>query len=136
LTNSTITHYKGYTSLNNAIQVTDICMQISGGDGGVVSGNTFNNCGVGVMLERATYYNYHNGVVGADNITISDNTFNDGGEIADIWAYTNGDADFATISGNTFNSGDTSNGAIAFYPTKVQSSLTTPSTRLPTVSTW
>ena len=128
LTNSTITHYKGYTSLNNAIEVTDICMQISGGDGGVISGNTFNNCGVGVMLERATYYNYHNGVVGADNITISDNTFNDGGEIADIWAYTNGDADFATISGNTFNSGDTSNGAIAFYPGNHEGAVITDNT--------
>jgi FlaG/FlaF family flagellin (archaellin) len=116
VTNSTISHYKGYTSLNNAIQVTDICMQVSGGDGGVISGNTFNNCGVGVMLERANYYTYHNGVVGADNITISDNTFNDGGEIADVWFYTNGDADNAIVSGNTFNSGDTSNGAIAMYP--------------------
>ena len=116
LTNSTITHYKGYTSLNNAIQITDICMQVSGGDNGLIHGNTFNNCGVGIMLERATYYSYHNGVVGADNITISGNTFNDGGEIADVWAYTNGDADYAEISGNTFNSGDTSNGAVAFYP--------------------
>jgi len=116
LTNSTITHYKGYTSLNNAIQVTDICMQVSGGDGGIISGNTFNNCGVGIMLERATYYSYHNGVVGADNITISGNTFNDGGEIADVWLYSSGDADNALITGNTFNSGDTSNGAIAAYP--------------------
>jgi len=116
ITNSTITHYKGYTSLNNAIEVSDICMQVSGGDGGIISGNTFNNCGVGIMLERATYYSYHNGVLGADNITIADNTFNDGGEIADVWFYTNGDADSAIITGNTFNSGDTSNGAIAFYP--------------------
>ena len=116
ITNSTITHYKGYTSLNNAIQVTDICMQVSGGEGGIISGNTFNNCGVGVMLERAQYYSYHGGVLGADNITISDNTFNDGGEIADVWFYRSGDADGALISGNTFNTGDTSNGAIAFYP--------------------
>ena len=116
LTNSTITHYKGYTSLNNAIQVTDICMQVSGGDGGIISGNTFNNCGVGIMLERAAYYSYHNGVTGADNITISNNIFNDGGEIADVWLYSSGDADNALITGNTFNSGDTSNGAIAAYP--------------------
>jgi parallel beta-helix repeat protein len=55
-------------------------------------------------------------VLGADNITIADNTFNDGGEIADVWFYTSGDADSAIVTGNTFNSGDTSNGAIAFYP--------------------
>ena len=116
ITNSTITHYKGYTDLNNAIQQNDVCLRLGGGEGGIVSGNSFNNCGVGVGLYRANYYNYHNGVIGSDNVTISDNTFNDGGEIADIWFYTNGDADGAIVSGNTFNSGDTSDGAIAFYP--------------------
>jgi len=133
ITNSTITHYKGYTSLNNAIEVTDICMQVSGGDGGIISGNTFNNCGVGVMLERATYYSYHNGVLGADNITIADNTFNDGGEIADVWFYTNGDADSAIVTGNTFNSAVTP-ATVQLHSTqvvtKVQSFLTTPSTHL------
>ena len=116
ITNSTITHYKGYTDLNNAIQQNDVCLRLGGGEGGIVSGNTFNNCGVGVGLYRANYYSYHNGVIGSDNVTISDNTFNDGGEIADIWFYTSGDADGAIVSGNTFNTGDTSNGAIAFYP--------------------
>ena len=63
ITNSTITHYKGYTALNNAIQQQDVCLRLGGGEGGIVSGNTFNNCGVGVGLYRANYYSYHNGVI-------------------------------------------------------------------------
>ena len=52
ITNSTISHFQGYQQLNNAIQFTDICMVLGGGDGAIVSGNTFNDCGVGVMLQR------------------------------------------------------------------------------------
>ena len=58
ITNSTISHFQGYQQLNNAIQYTDICMVLGGGDGAFVSGNTFNDCGVGVMLQRSNYYNY------------------------------------------------------------------------------
>ena len=117
ITNSTISHFQGYQSLNNAISVTDICMMLRGGDGAVVSGNTFNNCGVGVMLDRSPYYRYHNAdEYGADNATISNNVFNDGGEIADIWLYSNGYSDNAVISDNVINNGYASAAAIAVYP--------------------
>ena len=59
ITNSSISHFQGYEELNNAILVTDICMMLRGGEGAIVSGNTFNNCGVGVMLDRSPYYRYH-----------------------------------------------------------------------------
>jgi FlaG/FlaF family flagellin (archaellin) len=116
ITNSTISHFQGYQQLNNAIQYTDICMVLGGGDGAIVSGNTFNDCGVGVMLQRSNYYNYHTvDTYGADNATITNNVFNDGGEIADIWLYTNGYSDDAVISDNVINSVDAAAAAIAVY---------------------
>jgi parallel beta-helix repeat protein len=103
--NNDITHFRGYTDLNSAVQWTDICVSLGGGDGGVVSGNTFTNCAVGVNLQRSPYYSYHTAdYFGADNTTISGNTFNEGGEIADVWIYTNAHADDTIISGNTMNS--------------------------------
>ena len=117
ITNSVITHFRGYTNLNNAIAYTDICIVLGGGDGGVISGNTFNDCGVGVMAQRSPYYSYHTAdYIGADNLTVSGNTFNDGGEIADVWIYTNAHADDAVITGNTFNSDGAAGSAIAVYP--------------------
>ena len=119
ITNSTISHFQGYQTLNNAIAFTDICLVLGGGDGAVVSGNTFNNCGVGVMLQRSPYYNYHPASsFGADNATVSNNVFNDGGEIADIWVYTNGYSDDALISDNTINNGYAAAAAIAVYSGK------------------
>ena len=119
ITNSSISHFQGYQQLNNAIQYTDICLVLGGGDGAVVSGNTFNDCGVGVMLQRSAYYNYHTADEwGADNATISNNVFNDGGEIADIWLYSNGHSDDAVITGNTINSGSAAVAAIGVYDGK------------------
>jgi FlaG/FlaF family flagellin (archaellin) len=116
ITNSSISHFQGYQQLNNAIQYTDICLVLGGGDGAVVSGNTFNDCGVGVMLQRSAYFNYHTADEwGADNATISNNVFNDGGEIADIWLYSNGHSDDAVITGNTINSGSAAVAAIGVY---------------------
>jgi hypothetical protein len=91
--NSTFTHFKGYTSLNQAIQNTDICIQMNGGDGNYIYNNTFYNCGAGIQLERSPYYYTHNpSELGADNATIDSNKFYDGGEIADIWIYGNNEA--------------------------------------------
>ena len=116
ITNSEITHYRGYTSLNNAVLYTDICVILGGGDGGVISNNTFTDCGVGVMAQRSPYYSYHTAdYFGADNLTVSGNTFNDGGEIADVWIYRNANADDAIITGNTFNSDGGRGSAIAVY---------------------
>ena len=119
ITNSKISHFQGYQQLNSAIQNTDICLMLRGGDGAVISGNTFTNCGVGVMLDRSPYFNYHTAdEFGADNATIHDNTFNEGGEIADIWLYRNGYSDDAVISDNTLNNGNAAAAAIAVYDGK------------------
>ena len=116
ITNSDITHYRGYTSLTNAILYTDICIVLGGGDGGVISNNTFTDCGVGVMAQRSPYYSYHTAdYYGADNLTVSGNTFNDGGEIADVWIYRNANADDTIITGNTFNSDGGMGSAVAVY---------------------
>ncbi|MGB2493452.1 MAG: type IV pilin [Poseidonia sp.] len=114
ITNNTFVHFKGYTELNNAISYTDICMVVGGGEGNIVSNNNFVNCGVGVMLERSPYYYSHNtNEVGADNMTIADNTFTKGGEIADVWLYSSNEAQGVEITGNDMSP---SNGhAIAVY---------------------
>ena len=116
ITNSDITHFRGYTTLNNAVSWTDMCISVAGGDGGVISGNTFNNCAVGVIAQRSPYYSYHTAdYFGADNLTVSGNTFNDGGEIADVWIYSSGHADDAVITDNTFNSDGSRGSAISVY---------------------
>ena len=116
ITDNEITHFRGYTELNSAVQWSDICIQLGGGDFGVISGNTFTNCAVGVMTQRSPYYSYHTAdYYGADNLTVSGNTFNEGGEIADVWIYRNAHSDDTVISGNTFNSDGGSGTAIAQY---------------------
>jgi hypothetical protein len=116
ITNSDITHFRGYTTLNNAVSWTDMCISLGGGDGGVISGNTFTNCAVGVQAKRSPYYSYHTAdYYGADNLTVSGNTFNDGGEIADVWIYSTAHADDAVITDNTFNSDGSRGSAIAVY---------------------
>ncbi|MFZ8906721.1 MAG: Ig-like domain-containing protein, partial [Poseidonia sp.] len=104
ITNNTFTHFAGYTKLNGAIAWNDECMRILGGDGNIISGNTFKDCGVGMIMERSPYYYSHqSSEIGADNITITDNVFVDGGEMADIWFYFNNEAQGVEISGNEFS---------------------------------
>ncbi|MED5567548.1 MAG: type IV pilin [Candidatus Thermoplasmatota archaeon] len=115
ITNSTFVHFDGYTALNNAINYNDICLQMNGGDGNIVDGNTFVDCGVGVMAERSPYYYSHStSEIGVDNVTITNNVFRDGGEVADVWLYSTNEVQGATITDNEFNP---SNGhAVAIYP--------------------
>jgi len=116
MTDSTLVHYKGYTELNsgNTIYMNDMCLIMNGGDGNVIDGNTFTNCGVGVFIERSPYHYSHNAnEIGVDNVTITNNVFTDGGEIADIWYYGSNEAQGANISGNDLNPSD--GHAIAIY---------------------
>ena len=122
LTNNTFVHFKGYTELNNAINYNDICVIMNGGDGNFVDSNTFVDCGVGIMNERSPYYYSHStSEIGADNVTITNNVFEDGGEIADVWFYNSNEVQGATITDNEFNP---SNGhAVAIYNGKTQDVL-------------
>ncbi len=116
ITNSTLSHYKGYTELvGNVIQNTDVCMILGGGDGAVISDNTFNNCGVGVALQRSLYWRYHSvASYGADNTTISNNVFNDGGEMrGDVWILSPGYSDDVLITNNVINNAEAATAAIA-----------------------
>jgi hypothetical protein len=114
LTNNSFTHYAGYTELNSAIYMNDICVIMNGGDGNIVDSNTFTNCGVGVFSERSPYYYSHQiSEYGTDNLTVTNNVFNAGGEIADVWLYSLNEAQGVTITDNEFNP---SNGhAVAIY---------------------
>ncbi len=116
ITNSTISHFRGYTPISNAIYYIDICVMLGGGDGAVVSDNTFTNCGVGVHMQASPYASSHAAnELGADNTTISNNVFTDGGEMADIWLYRGGYSDDALIHNNVFDSGDSITATIAVY---------------------
>ena len=113
--NSTINHYQGYSPLNNAIQVTDICIRLYGGEGDVIENNTFNNCGAGMLMQRSPYYYSHSSSeIGADNLTIQNNVFTDGGEIYDIWFYGSANSDSPLIMGNEFNN-SFGEGTVAIY---------------------
>ena len=48
ITNNTFVHFNGYTRLNGAIQWSDECMRVQGGEGNIISDNTFIDCGVGM----------------------------------------------------------------------------------------
>ena len=114
VTNSTLTHYKGYSTLNNAIYMNDICMIMNGGDGNIVDSNTFVDCGVGVFAERSPYYYSHSSSeIGVDNLTVTNNVFNGGGEIADVWIYTSNEAQGLVIEDNEMN--PSGGHAIAIY---------------------
>ena len=82
----------------------DICMIMNGGDGNLVDSNTFNDCGVGVFAERSPYYYSHNtNEIGVDNLTVTNNVFNGGGEISDVWVYTSNEAQGLVIEDNEMN---------------------------------
>jgi hypothetical protein len=116
VTNSTITHFKGYTQLNNAIQMSDMCIILNGVEGTDINDNTFNNCGVGVFSQRSGYYYTHtSSEIGSDNLTVNRNTFNDGGEIADIWLYNTNEIQGAEIDNNVFHT-SAGGSAVAIYP--------------------
>ena len=59
ITNNTFVHFNGYTRLNGAIQWSDECMRVQGGEGNIISDNTFIDCGVGMYVGRSSYYNNH-----------------------------------------------------------------------------
>jgi len=102
--NSTISHYKGWTALNSAIQVQDMCMRIYGGEGNMIENNTFNDCAVGIEMMRSPYYWSHNSYeIGADNITIQNNLFEDGGEISDIRFYPLANVEGGMVLNNVLN---------------------------------
>ena len=116
ITNSTISHFRGYTPVNNAVYNIDICIILGGGDGAIVSDNTFTNCAVGVHMQVSPYSYVHAAdEFGADNATISNNVFTGGGEMADIWLYRGGYSDDALIHNNVFNSGSSITATIAVY---------------------
>ena len=113
--NVTVSHYKGYTPLNNAIQNTDICVRLTGSDGSYIKDSTFNNCGTSIYTTRSPYaYGHNANEYGADNLTIQGNEFLDGGEIADIYIGSNAYVDDLTVTGNWFNSTSSEEGLQAY----------------------
>ena len=113
--NVSLTHYKGYTPLNNAISNTDVCVNFYGSDNSYIVNSTFADCGAGIFFQRSGYsYTHSANQFGADNATIEGNTFVDGGEIADIWFYRSSYADDALVKDNTFSSSTGKYGVRAF----------------------
>ena len=105
ITNSTLSHFMAGNrgTLTGATAQTDKCIELGGGEDTLIHNNVFENCYVGISFERSTYYTRHGSKVGAWNVTVSDNTFNDGGNQADIWFIGNGNSKNARIVNNVFN---------------------------------
>mgnify|MGYP002853332555 FL=1 len=131
ITNSTLSHFMAGNrgTLTGATAQTDKCIELGGGEDTLIHNNVFENCYVGITFERSTYYTRHGSKVGAWNATVSDNTFNDGGNQADIWFIGNGNSKNARIVNNVFNnagslSATSDNAAISAFPTTGNSGQT------------
>ena len=123
--NVSMTHYKGYTPLNNAISTTDICVNLYGSDNSYIIDSTLSDCGAGIFFQRSGYsYGHNANEFGADNTTIEGNTFLNGGEIADVWFYTNSYADDTVVKDNTFSSSTAKYGVRAYDQTTKRLTVT------------
>ena len=119
--NSTISHYKGWSPLNNAIQSQDMCMRLYGGDGNIIEDNTFNDCAVGIEMQRSPYYWSHNSnEIGADNVSIRGNTFEDGGEISDVRFYPSASVEGAVVTDNVMNNTGGLDSAISAWDSTIE----------------
>ena len=104
ITNSTLSHYRtDKKSLIGAVDQTEQCINVAGGEDTLIHNNVFENCLAGVVLSRSTYHTRHGSKIGAWNVTISENTFNNGGHQADIWMVGNGNSKNVQILDNVFN---------------------------------
>jgi len=103
ITNSSFTHFRGYregTSLNYE----DSCISMVGGNGTSIKDNTFDNCMIGVLMDLSPYsYSHSSSEYGADNLVISGNTFQNGGEVADIYGDPSNYVDDLVVENNVMN---------------------------------
>ena len=119
--NSSISHYKGWSPLNNAISSQDMCMRLYGGDGNIIENNTFNDCAVGIEMQRSPYYwSHQSNEIGADNVTIRGNTFEDGGEISDVRFYPSSSVEGGMVVDNVMNNTGGVDSAISAWDSTIE----------------
>jgi len=114
VTNSIFNHYRGFRAdWSNTLYQEDMCMRLSGGAGGLIDGNTFNDCTVGIFFAQSDWSvdssspGYTDPRVtqithdefGSDQFVVSNNDFNSASGF-NIWSYWDADADQITISDN------------------------------------
>ena len=114
LTDSYLRHYRGYRSeFQNVLYDVDMCVRIGGGTNGVISGNSFSDCTVGVYFDQSDWNEANpsqgsrdtsiaHTAIGADAYTVTNNVFN-GGSGFNVWFGADSSADSAVISDNTMN---------------------------------
>ena len=114
--NTSMTHFKGQEKGTNAITSVlnwdlNACIKMYGTDGSYIVDSEFNNCPIGVYSARSTYYTGHSkSEYGADNFTIENNTFEEGGESYDLWIAGNAYTDNTLIKDNKFTSASSNTG--------------------------
>ena len=90
-----------------------MCVRIGGGTNGVISGNSFSDCTVGVYFDQSDWNEANpsqgsrdtsiaHTAIGADAYTVTNNVFN-GGSGFNVWFGADSSADSAVISDNTMN---------------------------------
>jgi len=104
VTDSTLVHHRTAVRSSTS-QLADMCIRSSGFDGVTITGNDFIDCGVGVQIP-SNYYAYNsyyvgtNGLIGAQNWVVSENTFEDTQNLG-AWMYLNAYARNFEFSNNT-----------------------------------
>jgi len=117
VTNSVFNHYRGFRAeWANTLWQEDMCMRLSGGDGGLIDNNIFNDCTVGIFFDQSDWLvdssqlgspddrvtqQMHDDN-GSDQFVISNNVFQ-GGAGFSIWSYWDADADEMEVANNDMN---------------------------------
>ena len=117
VTNSVFNHYRGFRAeWTNTLFSEDMCMRLSGGNGGIIDGNLFNDCTVGIFFAQSDWLvdNSYPGFTdtrvtqdmhednGSDQFVISNNIFR-GGSGFNVWSYWDADADQMQVNNNDMN---------------------------------
>ena len=117
VTNSVFNHYRGFRAeWANVIWQEDMCMRLSGGDGGLIDNNIFNDCTVGIFFDQSDWLEDTSQLGspddrvtqqmhddnGSDQFVISNNVFQ-GGAGFSIWSYWDADADEMVVNNNDMN---------------------------------
>ena len=95
-------------------------MRLYGGDGNIIENNTFNDCAVGIEMQRSYYWSHQSNEIGADNVTIRGNTFEDGGEISDVRFYPSASVEGGMVVDNVMNNTGGVDSAISAWDSTIE----------------
>ena len=114
LTDSYLNHYRGYRpEYQNFLYDVDMCVRIGGGINGVIDGNSFSDCTVGVLFDQSDWNivdanagnrdtTLPHTQIGANAYSVTNNDFT-GGAGFNVWFYYESSATSTLIQDNTMS---------------------------------